>query len=967
MGVRLYYLIFFLLYIFNGAHAIQYGISEIEYFNRRDYNAGTQNWSISQADNGLMYFANNDGIIEYDGTSWRLLPKVANSITRAVLAHDDRVYVGANGAFGYYESDSLKNFRYYSLNERYNLTNVGDFWKIFAFDGKIIFQSEDELCIYSPEDGVDVIRAHSRIPTSFLVNGMLLVHDEKLGLLELRQGKLFRLPGGEIFSKYAPWAILPLNNDEIVIGTMNNGLFKWGLSGFEKWDVPASGFLKNSNVFCGTVTDDDLIFGTIQSGAVVVDKTGNIKMVADKDRGLNNNTVLSMFVDNQDNVWCGLDNGISKIQYNSAVSFIQGYYDTGTGYCMIRKHDDVFLGTNQGLYTISENKFEDPLKTRGDFQRVSGTNGQVWSLYNDTSTNNVLCGHNLGVFVVDRYKAKKITPSDINGAWAFKKIPGNPNWLITGTYGGLSVLKRTGNSWSFSHKIDGFGESSRFIEWAKDGALWVVHGVHGIFKLYFNDDYTKVEEVKSFHDFKGLEDSLNFTISKVNNKVLFTSDHGLYFPDKNGVDFYRSDLEQYFTDYKQFPSQIKQDRFGNVWYFVDEGVGVLRLQEDGTYRHIYNPILTLKNKLVSGFESVYFWDEETTFFGVEDGYGQYSVVNDINYYQPFDVHIRPFRNQFANKEYGEFYVSSLNGNTQNYIPVFPFEHNNFEVEYSATWFGNSEVEYTTWLEGFEQTWQPWANTTARQFTRLPEGDYVFKVKARNMFGVESLPATFKFTVSPPWYRSTIANTTYIVFILLFMVLLWYITSRLVQKAALKEKARQKEKFMEREEALRHEALINEKEMIRLRNEKLRNDMVYKEKELANSTMHIIQKNEFLKKIKSELLKINTESPASAIDKKVASVIRKIERDIENETHWEVFETHFEQVHEAFLKRLSVKHGNLTHRELRLAAYLRMNMSSKEIASLMNITPRAVENNRSRLRKKLNLDQGENLVDYILNI
>jgi DNA-binding CsgD family transcriptional regulator len=115
------------------------------------------------------------------------------------------------------------------------------------------------------------------------------------------------------------------------------------------------------------------------------------------------------------------------------------------------------------------------------------------------------------------------------------------------------------------------------------------------------------------------------------------------------------------------------------------------------------------------------------------------------------------------------------------------------------------------------------------------------------------------------------------------------------------------------------------------------------------------------------LKINTESPASAIDKKVASVIRKIERDIENETYWEVFETHFEQVHEAFLKRLSMKHGNLTPRELRLAAYLRMNMSSKEIASLMNITPRAVENNRSRLRKKLNLDQGENLVDYILII
>jgi DNA-binding CsgD family transcriptional regulator len=967
MGGRLFFIIILLFFCITGVQAIQYGISEIEYFNRRDYKAGTQNWSISQADDGLIYFANNDGIVEYDGTAWRLLPKFTNSVTRAVLVHEDRVYVGANGVFGYYEADSLKNFQYYSLDERYGITDIGDFWKIFAFNGKIIFHSEKALCIYSPENGVNVIRAHSRIPTSFLVNGMLLVHDEKLGLLELRQGELFRIPGGEIFSTYAPWAIMPLNNNEIVIGTMNNGLFKWGLKGFEKWNVPASDFLEKNNVFCGIATDDELVFGTIQSGAVVVDKTGNIKMIADKDRGLNNNTVLSMYHGNQGNLWCGLDNGIAKIEYNRAVSFIQGYYDIGTGYCIEKKHENIFLGTNQGLYTIKEKNFASPLKTRDDFKRIEGANGQVWSLFVDEESDKVLCGHNLGVFVVDELKAKKITPQDVNGVWDFRKIPGYDDKLIVGTYGGLSVIERSGNTWQFSHRINGFNESSRFIEWAEDGALWIAHGVLGVFKLYFSDDYTKIIKIKTYHDFKGLKDSLNITLSKVNGDILFTSDHGLYYPDDNGTDFYHSELEAYFSDYAKFPSQIKQDKVGNIWYFINDGVGVLRRQEDGTYKHIYNPLLTLKNKLVSGFESIYFWDEETTFFGVEDGFGQYSVVSDINYYQPFDVHIRPFRNQSTEQEYDEFYSNSALVNNQKHVPVYPFETNNFEVEYSATWFGNSEVEYTTWLDGFEQSWHTWSTSGKRQFTRLPEGDYTFKVKARNMFGVETLPATFKFTVTPPWYRSAVANTVYIVLILSFMVLMWYTTSKLVQKAALKEKIRQKEKFREKEEALRHEALINEKEMIRLRNEKLRNDMLYKEKELANSTMHIVQKNEFLKKIKDELFKIKNDNGASGTDKKVASVIRKIERDIHNESHWEVFETHFDQVHEDFLKRLSSKHTSLTPRELKLAAYLRMNMSSKEIASLMNITPRAVENNRSRLRKKLRLSQGDNLVDYVLNI
>lgn len=964
---KLYLLTIILLLILTNVWAVQYGISEIEYFNRHNYSAGTQNWSISQAENGLLYFANNDGILEYDGTSWRLLPKAVNSIARAVLVVDSRIYIGANGDFGYYQADSLQEFKYYSLNEQYNIDNIGEFWRIFDFNNQIIFQSERAICIYTPGKGVDVVYAHSRIPTSYMVNGMLLVHDETQGLLELRQGKLFRIPGGEFFASRAPCAVLPLNNDEIVIGTMNDGLYKWGINGFEQWDVPASGFLRKNNVFCGTITADNLIFGTIQSGIVVVDKNGEIKKVADKDRGLKNNTVLSIYSDKLDNIWCALDNGIAQVEYNRTVSFLQGFYDIGTGYCMERKNNIVYFGTNQGLYTIDENRFENPLKTRADFTRIEGTNGQVWSLYNDTVSGNLLCAHNLGIFVVDDYSAHRISPPDISGAWIFRPVPHRKNYLLAGTYQGIALLKYTDAGWKYLHKIEGFTESSRFIEWADDGALWVVHGSKGVFKLYFNNEFTRVEKIMTFSNFTGLKDSLNFTISKVNQSVLFTCSHGLYYPDTSGKHFYHSELETYFADYNTLPSKIEQDPFGNIWFFIEGGVGVLRKQEDGTYKRIYNPLLALKNKLINGFESIYFLNDEITFFGVEDGFGQYSVVNNINYYQPFDVHIRAFRNQSDAKQQRTFFANSYNKTEQKYIPVYSFDNNDFEVEYSATWFGNGQIEYSTWLDGFEQSWQGWGTSQKRQFTRLPEGNYTFNVKARNIFGVESMPASFSFSISPPWYRTSIANTLYVVLVLSIMVLIWYATSRLVHNAAMKEKVRQKEKFREKEEALRHEALINEKEMIRLRNEKLRSDMLYKEKELANSTMHIVQKNEFLKKIKNELLNIKHERSLPNVDKKVASVIRKIERDIHNESYWQVFETHFEQVHEAFLKRLSVKHQNLSPRELKLAAYLRMNMSSKEIASLMNITPRAVENNRSRLRKKLGLSHGANLVDYILNI
>jgi hypothetical protein len=92
-----------------------YGIPEVENFNRRDYQAGTQNWSLSQAANGLLYSANNDGVLEYDGNNWRLLPKTGDVVVRSVLADEDRIYMGSYNNFGYYELNDRNDFHFHSL------------------------------------------------------------------------------------------------------------------------------------------------------------------------------------------------------------------------------------------------------------------------------------------------------------------------------------------------------------------------------------------------------------------------------------------------------------------------------------------------------------------------------------------------------------------------------------------------------------------------------------------------------------------------------------------------------------------------------------------------------------------------------------------------------------------------------------------------------------------------------------
>ncbi|PRZ01055.1 regulatory LuxR family protein [Marinilabilia salmonicolor] len=950
------------------ANPVEYGISEIEYFNRRQYGGATQSWKISQADNGLLYFANNDGIIEYDGSQWRLLERhenLNNNPVRSVFVLEDKIFLGATDEFGYYSNDSVGGFQYSSLTDAYNVDKLGDFWNIFHLNNQIIFQSHNALCLYTPGESVEVVMAESRISEAFLVNDAILLHDDKEGLMELRNGALYKVPGGEIFAGKIIGGIMALSRDEAVIGTMDDGLYLWDVNGIGKWNVPADDILKQSNIFCAGKVGDDLAFGTIQAGVVITDNQGDVKMIAGKDKGLNNNTVLDLFVDRQKNIWAALDNGIARINYNSAVSFIEGYFDLGTGYCMDKKGNRFFLGTNQALYTIKENQFSSPVKSRDDFHRVKGTNGQVWSVYTDEETGEVLVGHNLGIFRVEGESAGLITPGSVNGAWIFRKIPGRKDLLMVGYYGGILLLKREdGGKWEFDQRIDGFPESSRFMEWDDAGNLWVVHGLKGFYRLQFNDSYTRVTEVKTISDFTGIDDYEGFSMSVIDGRIVMASSHGLYTMDPDNKDtFVRDELEKFFYG-RNYPVRLQQDRYGNIWFFVNSGVGVLRYQEDGTYRKIDNPMVPLNHKFVNGFESVYVLNEEVAFFGIEDGFGQYSANNDVNYYQPFEVHIRGFKSLTNPDQL--FYSNSLSPK-QKKIPFFPYQNNAFEVFFSATWFGSGDVEYSTILEGFETGWSPWGTMRNRQFTRLPEGDYTFKVRARNVHGVQSKEAVFHFSIQPPWYRNTIAKIIYVVLAIILAFLIFWSTGRIAEKSKEREKIRQQEKYKEKEAELRREALEKEKEMIRLRNEKLRNDMKHKEKELASSTMHILHKNDFLIKIKDELQNARKTDSQSILDKKINSVIRQIDKDIDNDAHWEIFEKHLEQVHEDFLNRLNSLHDDLSAREMRLAAYLRMNMTSKEIASLMNITSRAVENNRYKLRKKLGLEQGDNLVDYILKI
>jgi len=138
--------------------------------------------------------------------------------------------------------------------------------------------------------------------------------------------------------------------------------------------------------------------------------------------------------------------------------------------------------------------------------------------------------------------------------------------------------------------------------------------------------------------------------------------------------------------------------------------------------------------------------------------------------------------------------------------------------------------------------------------------------------------------------------------------------------------------------------------------------------LASATLHLLQKSEILTKTGAQLQKIAQNSEETETRKAIQSLIRILERDAAFDDEWEQFALHFDQVHSDFLKRLQGLYPTLTPKDQRLCAYLRMNLSSKEIAQLMNISVRSVEISRYRLRKKLQMGNSEeNLAEFLRRV
>lgn len=951
------------------AEIINIGVPAIHNYSKKEYRGGTQNWSIDQDQQGFMYFANNQGLLSFDGVSWQMHKMPNSSIVRSVyIAQNGQIYVGAYNELGKMDVGKSGKMEFRSLKKYIpkDFLNFDDIWNINSFEDHIIYQSYNCAFVFKNDSTVSVIKAPTRFQNSFQVNGHLYLNDIEKGLMEFSNDKLTTLNDCESIRGEEVWSIMSFNKgDELMICTLNKGIFIYDGNKLREWSVPVNQIFRQKQIFSATKLQDKYYaIGTIQDGVIIIDEAGNIIQHINRQKGLQNNTILKVFADRSENLWLGLDNGIDYLNINSPITFLQQSDGIGAGYTTMIYKGKIYVGTNQGLFVKDWGNG----RQNDDFRLIPGTNGQVW--YLGIHDDILLCGHNNGTYEVEGELAKQI--SKIPGAWKFHTHKKFPELLIGGTYSGLTLYKKQNGHWVYSKKIKGFDESFRVFEEDQNGDMWMSHGFKGIYKLQIGNNLDSIPSFQFYTSKDGLPTDYNLNVFKIKGKIVITSNAGCYeYNAKTNRFEISSSFNQLLSPLKDL-SYLKEDKTGNIWYIawdlMKNKTGVFRIQEDLSYKHVSSPFGLLTGKFISGFESIYSYSAEDVFFGIEEGFAHYSPLANFEHNTEFSTYINRANALYIDSTFFYSHTTNKSENPDQAEFSFPFKDNTFRFSYTSPSFDNQEnIEYSFKLSGYNNKWSAWSNTSFNEYASLPPGDYIFSVKARNQLGIESSTDSLEFTIRPPWYRSTYAYAIYsLIFLGLLLFTFWLVLKR-IEISKRKERLKHLRSYRQKEQEYIKQALISEKKIINLKNEKLKIEMIHRDKELANQTMDLIRKNKFLVKIKEELEKLKRSSSDESLKDKITSLINKIDKDIDHKKQWEIFETAFDEVHEDFLRRLKEQYPNLTPKELKLCAYLRMNISTKEIAPLMNISIRGVEICRYRVRKKLNIDRDQNLTRMIIDL
>lgn len=923
----------------------------VDNYSPMDYAAGTQNWQLLQQSNGWIYAANNYGLLEYDGETWRTYG-IWNSTALRSLARgaEGEIYVGGSNDFGVFTGDSIGRLEYRSFLDSVpeSWRTFGEIWNIIYKDSILYVQTRNCIFRRLPSGHIDVIPSDARIFCMASVGESIYVATAE-GVSLLTGTRMDALRGSERLRGAEIRGIQRLGEDGVLIGTDFQGMYIYDGTEIRPFPTEIDGFLRSNQLYSFAVSDRYIAFGTVLQGIVLTDRRGHVCHYINQANGLQNNTVLNLIFDNGHNLWAGLDQGVSVVRLSLPVWRLHdNITDYGSGYTSCLRNNTLYFGTNQGLYYASSDTDGRNVQA---LHLVEGSLGQVWNL--DEVADALFCCHNRGLFLVEGTRLVPVCTDE--GFWCVRQY--SDNCLLAGSYSGIWLLQKRAGRWVAVRHISGFEDTALHFEVDATGVIWIV-SQQGVERLAMNNtmEHFSAELVRPFnqqHDF--------FDMAKIDNRIFISSADCCMMVGTSGILESAGEFCRLLDGEQHYPL-VRKDEYNNLWYLSGN---VLKVRRYDMYHRSYAAeavcVINSDNFFIGGFAHLNCIGGNCAVIGGVHGFYFVDWEALSAMAQPLqpEIYIRRMRLLGGGNTvlYGEAWQT---GERHISLPYGSYSVS-FELG-SNSCFDDGRV-YATRLLPIEKDFVVMGESNKRDFTALKDGNYTLETTLYSPRYNRTTTAVFTFRIAPPWYRTLTAYILYgVAACLLIALVVWSIVrwaAKGKQRIAKEKDARLAEQKAHWSEEMDKQQLM----ILQLQKEKAEYELRNKSKELSNLLLTKVNRNELIAGIQEEVRKVadclKTNDVRRASDK-LQQLQAKLSRNQDNEIDWQRFEENFDIVNDRFLKKLSTRFPWMTKEERKLCVYIHMGLLTKEIAPLMNLSTRGVEMMRYRLRRKMGLDAQANL-------
>lgn len=729
-----------------------HGSVRVKNYTQKQYNANAQIFGISATSQGVLCFSNQRGVLQYDGQEWRLDTLNNKMETFSTLSVGEDLLVCNTSGLGVFEKQANGTMRFKDLSDNYT-DKRNPISSIIQYQGGYVISYLN--VVYVLDDNYHKIAAYNDsengIGAVAVINDVLYFRGKNKELIVYQNGK---------FSKFNKEGFF-LDKNVVVVFSFQNELFvlteSQGLFLVEENNQFKRVFLDDSYSFKSALNiNDDLIsLGSYVEGLLILDKNFNPRYQLNTEKGLNDGTIMCQFLDKEQNLWLGTANGISKLDLLSPVLKYENLYDEATIEDINSFEDNILLATGGGTYSIN---------AKGDVIKIKEVPDECFGLQK------LIIAGDTSVYISALYNVFKLNSNGVasiteGGPYNVAQSPLNPNHIIVLHYDGIQLLEYKNDAFKEVKYIKGFCEGEPFnFQVEKDGTIWIgTKPNDGVYKLSMDIFFQNELSFQRFYTAQGLP---------VGQTYLFYYQDRIYVGTNSGV--YKFDGEKFnpttefgldFSAEKKGVHRINADALGNVWMVIFKDatnsyeIGYASATKDGDMQWHPEYFYSYDEYIV---HSLYHLDSNITWLGGPGGLMSFdkSLIQDKK--QPFDALLRKVM-------LGDSLVYGGNGA---FIEGSVFDYNPkklFEFKFSSnSYFDEEKTLYSFFLEGYDTDWSPWSNKTVRDYS-LGEGSYAFKVKAKNILGVESSIISYQFEVLPPWYRTWWA---YVIFFVAFLAVLF---------------------------------------------------------------------------------------------------------------------------------------------------------------------------------------------------